>query len=261
MSDHPVDIVEPIDGPAPPVSRHAEIAKLAGGFIHEMKNHLGTLKLQLELLAEDFESAQTPREKRAFTKVQKLQAECQRLEELSKEFLTFARINELEREPVDLADVVDELIEFYTPTAEKGNIRILRLVPADLPLVRLNREMFQQALLNLILNAQQAMPNGGDLTIQASVETSLMPHDAGDGKDGPLDTVCLSIIDTGVGMTPEVMARIFRPFYSKSPGGTGLGLPTTRRIVEAHDGTIEVQSAVGRGTRFAIRLPLAGPTG
>jgi len=259
VSDHPVDIVEPLDGPPPPASRNAEVAELAGGFIHEMKNHLGTLKLQLDLLAEDFENGQTPKEKRALTKVQKLQAECQRLEELSKEFLTFARINELEREPTDLADVVDELIEFYTPTAEKGNIRILRLLPADLPLVLLNREMFKQALLNLLLNAQQAMPNGGDLTVQASVETSLSPQHSGDGKEGPLDTVCLSIIDTGVGMPPDVMARIFRPFYSKSPGGTGLGLPTTRRIIEAHDGTIEVQSAVGRGTRFAIRLPLADP--
>src|SRR5262245_44971960 len=186
MSDHPVDIVEPLDAPTPPASRYTEIAELAGGFIHEMKNHLGTLKLQLELLAEDFENPSSPKEKRALTKVQKLEAECQRLEDLAKEFLTFARINELERTPCDLADVVDELIEFYTPTAEKGNIRILRLLPADLPLVSLNREMFKQALLNLILNAQQAMPSGGDLTIQASVETSLKPHMEGDGPEAPL---------------------------------------------------------------------------
>jgi signal transduction histidine kinase len=260
-----IQTVEPAqaDGDTPPgdsspqAARYAELAELAGGFIHEMKNHLGTLKLQLELLAEDFQDGQSPREKRAFTKVQKLQTECQRLEDLSKDFLTFARINELEREPSDLADVIDELIEFYTPTAEKGNIRIHRLLPADLPLVCLNREMFKQALLNLFLNAQQAMPSGGDLTIQGSVETSLRPYHPGDGRDGPLDTVCLSIIDTGVGMSPDVLARVFRPFYSKRPGGTGLGLPTTRKIIEAHDGTIEAQSAVGRGTRFAIRLPLA----
>jgi two-component system sensor histidine kinase HydH len=106
------------------------------------------------------------------------------------------------------------------------------------------------------------MPNGGDLTIQASVETSLPESSGADMPGGktpraPLDTIGLSIIDTGVGMTPDVLARIFRPFYSKRPGGTGLGLPTTRKIIEAHDGTIEVQSAIGRGTRFAIRLPLA----
>ena len=80
-----------------------------------------------------------------------------------------------------------------------------------------------------------------------------------------MDTVCLYIIDTGIGMPPEVTARIFRPFFSTRQGCTGLGLPPTRKIIEAHDGTIEVQSAVGRGTRFAIRLPVhqraAGPDG
>lgn len=268
-----LDAPDPAGSPAPlslspegdrdrgegPSDRYTELAELAGGFIHEVKNHLGTLKLQLELLAEDFQDAASPREKRACTKIQKLQDQCQRLEDTSKEFLAFARMNNLEREPCDLADVVDELIEFYTPTAEQAGIRILRLVPADLPLVLLNRDMFKQALLNLFLNAQQAMPQGGDLTIQASVETSLAPHHADENAqdEGPLDTVCLSIIDTGDGMTPDVTARIFRPFYSLRPGGTGLGLPTTRKIIEAHDGTIDVQSAVGRGTRFAIRLPLA----
>jgi signal transduction histidine kinase len=224
--------------------RFTELAELAGGFIHEIKNHLGTLNLNLELLAEDFQDAQTPREKRAAAKIQRLHGELQRLVDISNDFLRFARINDLERHPCGLADVIDELIEFYTPTAEKGGVNIIRLLPADLPPVRLNREMFKQALLNLFLNAQQAMPNGGDLTIQASIETSLAPHPAaGEASQPPLDTVCLSI---------------FRPFYSTRQGGTGLGLATTRRIIEAHDGTIDVQSAAGRGTRFAIRLPLAG---
>jgi signal transduction histidine kinase len=261
VAEKPLDVLQPAEtrGPTTPApDRYTELAELAGGFIHEIKNHLGTLKLQLELLAEDFQDTQNPREKRAFNKIQKLQAECQRLEDTSKEFLAFARINILEREPCDLADVVDELIEFYTPTAEKAGIRIIRLLPADLPLVNLNREMFKQALLNLVLNAQQAMPNGGDLTIQASIETSLAPHHADQEREEPLDNICLSIIDTGAGMTPEVASRIFEPFFSTRPGGTGLGLPTTRKIIEAHGATIDVQSAIGRGTRFAIRLPLAG---
>src|SRR5436190_23772827 len=180
VAEKPLDV---LDSPelsgadtSPAGDRYTELAELAGGFIHEVKNHLGTLKLNLELLAEDFQDAQTPREKRAATKIQRLNGELERLVDISNDFLRFARISELERHPCDLADVLDELIEFYTPTAEKGGIRILRLLPADLPLVRLNREMFKQALLNLFLNAQQAMPTGGDLTIQASVETSLRPH-------------------------------------------------------------------------------------
>jgi signal transduction histidine kinase len=102
--------------------------------------------------------------------------------------------------------------------------------------------MFKQALLNLMLNAEQAMPGGGELTVQAVREP---------------EAVALSLIDTGKGMAPEVLERVFRPFFSTRPGGTGLGLPTTRKIIEAHSGTIDVQSEVGRGTKFTIRLPVA----
>ena len=262
--------------------QYNELAEVAGGFIHDIKNHLSTLSLNLQLLAEDFSqpNPETPREKRALAKIQKLQTECDHLVEISNDFLRFARLSSLEREPCDLTEVVEELIDFFMPTAQKANIDIRAHLPADLPPVCLNRELFKQALLNLFLNAQQAMPQGGVLTIQVNLETSLAPHlvpiaplpvtplppgergnregRAGDGKgdEGPLDTVCLYIIDTGTGMPPEVTARIFRPFFSTRQGGTGLGLATTRKIIEAHDGTIEVQSAVGRGTRFAIRLPV-----
>jgi signal transduction histidine kinase len=114
--------------------------------------------------------------------------------------------------------------------------------PSDLPPVLLDRDMFKQALLNLLLNAQQAMPGGGELTIQAA-------HDDGH--------VVMNLIDTGNGMAPEVAAKAFRPFFSTRESGTGLGLPTTRKIVQAHGGTIDVQSEVGRGTKFTIRLPAA----
>src|SRR5207302_8940224 len=114
----------------------------------------------------------------------------------------------------------------------------------DLPPVLLDRDMFKQALLNLLLNAQQAMPAGGELTIQAT------------NADGG---VVLNLIDTGKGMAPEVVAKAFRPFFSTREGGTGLGLATSRKIVQAHGGTIEVQSEVSRGTKFTIRLPVAPP--
>jgi len=137
--------------------------------------------------------------------------------------------------------IVEEMIDFFGPTARQANIEIKSYLPADLPLVPLDRELFKQALLNLMLNAEQAMPEGGELTIQAVREPR---H------------VCLSLIDNGKGMDAEVLARVFRPFFSTKPGGTGLGLPTTRKIVEALRGSIEVQSEVGRGTKFTIRLPV-----
>lgn len=135
-------------------------------------------------------------------------------------------------------------MDFFNPTARAANIEIKTFLPSDLPAATLDADLFKQALLNLLLNAQQAMPDGGEITVQAGAE--------GDG-------VTLSVIDAGKGMTPEVAAKVFRPFFSTRPGGTGLGLATTRKIVEAHGGTIEVQSEVGRGSKFTLRLPAAKP--
>jgi signal transduction histidine kinase len=239
--------------------QYAELAELAGGFIHEIKNHLSALGLNLQLLTEDFQEPETQRERRALDRIQRLQTECQRLVDVSNDFLRFAHVKDLQLVPANLVEVVEELLDFFGPTARQANIAIKPYLPADLPRVRLDREMFKQALLNLMLNAQQAMPAGGELTIQAkpiadggwrmagSCDQSAIRH--------PPSAIELSLIDTGQGMTPEVAAKVFQPFFSTRPGGSGLGLPTTRKIIEAHGGTIELQSEVGRGTKFTIRLP------
>ena len=238
----------PAPAPQPLNDDYAALAELAGGFIHEIKNHLNTLNLNLQLLGEDFANPENQRERRALTRVQKLQGECQRLVELSNDFLRFARLRELALELGDLGKVVEEMIDFFTPTARAANIDIKTFLPADLPALMLNKEMFRQALLNLMLNAAQAMPSGGELTFQASI---------GSGQ------VLLGLIDTGTGIAPEVLPKIFRPFYSTKAktGGTGLGLATTKKIIEAHGGMIDVQSEIGKGTKFTIRLPVpAAPT-
>jgi signal transduction histidine kinase len=223
-----------------PNQEYVELAELAGGFVHDLKNHLSTLRLNLQLLAEDFPDPQSQRERRALDRIQRLQNECQRLVDISNEFLRFARVKDLELTSANLGEVVEELIDFFGPTARAGNIEIKSYIPADLPPVALNRDLFKQALLNLLLNAQQAMPAGGEITIQSRAEP---------------DGVTLSLIDTGAGMSPEVLANAFRPFYSTRGGGTGLGLPTTRKIIEAHGGRIDVQSEVGHGTKFTLHLP------
>ncbi len=173
--------------------------------------------------------------------MQKLQGECHRLVDVANDFLRFARIKELPLEPADLGKVVEEMIDFFGPSAAAAQIDVKVYVPADLPPVLLHRDMFKQALLNLLLNAEQAMPQGGALTIQAMREEGM---------------VCLSLIDTGQGMAPDVAAHVFEPFYSTKPSGSGLGLPTTRKIIEAHKGRIDVQSEPGRGTKFSVRLPI-----
>jgi signal transduction histidine kinase len=227
--------------------QYAELAELAGGFIHEIKNHLSTLGLNLQLLAEDFSQPQSQSERRALGRVQRLQGECQRLVDVSNDFLRFARLQQLKRAPTNLARLVEELMDFFGPTAQQAGIDVKSYIPPDLPPISLDQELFKQALLNLLLNAQQAMPQGGQLTLQASFEPAPVPGG-----------IVLSLIDTGLGMTAEVLGKVFRPFFSTKQGGTGLGLATVRKIVHAHGGTIEVQSEPGRGTKFTIRLPNLG---
>src|SRR5947209_2518494 len=151
---------DPSAPPAPPTplldQQYTELAELAGGFIHEIKNHLSTLGLNLQLLAEDFEDPETQRERRALERIQRLQGECQRLVDVSNDFLRFARVKDLDLKPMDLAGVVEELVLFFGPMAMSANLDVKSYFPSDLPQVKLDREMFKQALLNLLLNAQQA---------------------------------------------------------------------------------------------------------
>lgn len=221
--------------------QYAELAESAGVFVHEIKNHLNTLSVNLQMLGEDFADPQSHRERRALERIRRLQTECNRLVEVSNDFLRFTRVKELERVPVDLGKLVDELIDFFGGLAQDRGLTIRCYIPADLPVLSLDRGLIEQALLNLLLNARDAMPNGGQLTIQATAEPN---------------AIALSLIDTGIGMSPKVLANAFKPFYSTRSGGTGLGLPTTRKIIEAHGGSIHAESEVGRGTKFTIRLPL-----
>src|SRR5262249_42337341 len=132
-------------------------------------------------------------------------------------------------------------VDFLAPTARQSNIDIKTYIPVDLPAIRLDRELFKQAMLNLMLNAHQAMPEGGTLTIQAE-------------RAG--DTIILSLIDTGEGIAADVQAKVFKPFFSTKLGGSGLGLPTARKIILAHGGSIGVQSEVGKGTKFTVHIPI-----
>lgn len=219
-----------------------DLAESTGGFIHDMKNHLGTVLLNLQLLGEDFENPETQRERRALERIQLMTSECQQLVDLSNDFLRFARVEQLQREPAKFEDVVGRMVDFLAPTAKQQNVTVHWYPAPDLPEVPLDREMFERVLLNLMLNAEDAMPNGGTLTLQARL-------------DG--DCVELDVIDTGVGIAPEAQKKLFQAFHTTKPTGNGLGLATARKIVVAHGGAMTVQSEVGRGTKFTIRLPVA----
>lgn len=222
------------------VDQYTEIAALAGGLAHEIKNPLSTIVLNMELLGEDFADAVTPRDRRALHKIHIVQRECQRLQNILDDFLNFAKVRRLKLEPSNLNEEVERMLTFFQPKAQEGRIDVVRFFAPDLPSVLIDRDAFQAVLLNLAINAQQAMKDGGQLLVRTR------PIPAG---------AALDLIDTGCGIDEETIEHIFEAFYSTKSGGSGLGLPTARRIIEAHGGLIHVQSEVGRGTMFTIALP------
>lgn len=226
-------------------SQYAEIASLAGGLAHEIRNPLSTIALNLDLLIEDLVVGDSPRERRMIQKVTAVRKQCVNLERLLNDFLQFARVGSLEREPVDLNVLVHEFIDFYLPHAKELGIDISPHLAANLPPVNIDFRLFRQVLTNLSRNAQQAMPRGGVLELQTYAQG---------------DRVMLGIIDSGEGMTAETQAKMFDTFFSTKQDGSGLGLPTVRKIVEAHGGIIHCDSEPGRGTRFSISLPNAALT-
>ena len=222
------------------VAQYAEIATLAGGLAHEIKNPLSTISMNLELLAEDLQESDTPRDRRMLRKIDVVRSECRHLQEILDAFLQFARVGELELAEANLNALVLDFVRFYQPVAEENGIEISPHLGSDLPLVSVDESLIRQVLMNLALNAQQAMPKGGLLELQTHARDQ---------------RVVLEFIDNGEGMDERARSGMFQAFFSTRPGGSGLGLPTVRKIIEAHRGTIECESERGRGTRFTITLP------
>jgi two-component system, NtrC family, sensor histidine kinase HydH len=222
-------------------AQYAEISQLAGGLAHEIRNPLSTLSLNLDLMLEDFQNPETPRDRRILQRVERLRHEVQRLHGILENFLRFARVQDLKLEPTDFNAIIDELRDFYEPHAATKGIVIRTRFALDLPPIQIDVDLFKQAILNLVLNAEHAMPSGGELILTTRREEPW---------------IVLDLIDTGLGMTEEVCSRIFDAFFSTRSAGSGLGLPTTRKIIEAHEGAIQVQSEPGKGSQFTVRLPL-----
>ena len=238
-------VAPPADDSAATVQRlmdqYTEIAKLAGGLAHEIKNPLSTIRLNMELLAEDLAELETPAGRRSLKRVEVVRRECGRLQSLLDDFLSYAKVRRLHLEPSDLNHQIDDVLDFFAPEAADAGVEIVRYLDPELPRVMLDREAFRQALLNLIINAKQAMPDGGQLVVRTAAEGG---------------TVAVHLIDTGCGMDDVTLSKMFEAFYSTKPNGSGLGLPTTEKIIAAHGGRIRVQSEVGRGTQMTIELPV-----
>lgn len=262
--------------------RLAELGATTSGLAHEIKNPLSTIGLNAQLLAEGVADLSIPADAKGplARRAGVLTREVDRLRGILTDFLSYAGELHLSREPVDLNTVVDELMDFFAPQASKSGVQLRADLARGRLMANLDVSAVKQAVLNLMLNAVQAMaPRAAAASPFAPSETSRNPA-ASPQRPTPTDsaqkeliirsragqaeaeprapraaTVILEIIDTGPGIPPDAIPSIFKPYFTTKAGGTGLGLPTARRIIEAHGGRIDVHSEAGRGTAFTITLP------
>ena len=230
-----------------------ELSKLTGGLAHEIKNPLSTVKINLKLVSEELEDSGSAelgkmaadkdgrRFARALRKIAVIQKETTRLEQILDGFLRYVDRAELQLASVDINELVSDMIDFYSPQTHSRSITVRQSLHNEPLICKVDADMLKQVILNLFINAQQAMGDGEELMIR----TGRQKTDA-----------IIQISDTGSGIAPDKLPHIFDAYYSSRPQGSGLGLPTAKKIVETHNGTIRVDSELGKGTSFTIRLPI-----
>ena len=230
--------------------RLTQVSSMTGGLAHEIKNPLSTLVLNAQLLDEELDEA-VPEEDargRLHRRVGALVRETTRLRGILEDFLRYAGRMRLDPQRRDLAALVSDLVDFFHPQCDQAAVVLRSEIPSTPIEAEVDEPHLKQAVLNLMLNALQAMD--GRAPEGAAPRGELMVRvEADDGE------VRIHVIDTGPGMPPDRVEEIFRPYVSGKPGGSGLGLPTARRIVEEHGGELSVHSEPGRGSDFTIRLP------
>ena len=230
-----------------------ELSKLTGELAHEIKNPLSTIKINLKLVSEELEDLSsahfgamgTESAGRSFArtlrKVGVIQKEADRLEQILDGFLRYIDRTELRLASLDINELVSDMIDFYSPQAHSHSITIRQGLHCEPLICKVDADMLKQVMLNLFINAQQAISDGGELMIRTDRQA----------KDA-----VIQVSDTGSGIAPDKLPYIFDAYYSSRSQGSGLGLPTAKKIVQAHNGSIRVDSEPGKGTSFTIKLPV-----
>src|SRR6185312_10833466 len=216
------------------------VTRLSAGIAHELKNPLNAAVIHLELLKQQLAEAS---DSSAADHVAIIAAQMRRLDEVVQGFLRFIRPENLRLETVSVSSLFESIMPIVKAEADQRLVQITVDIPASVPDVRVDSGMMQQALLNLAINACQAMPDGGRLRLAASA--------AGGNR------VEIACEDTGVGIAPDNLEKIFNLYFTTKEGGSGIGLSMVYRTVQLHDGELEVQSTPGHGTTFRMLLPQA----
>jgi len=237
------------------VLRQSGQADLVGQLAHEIKNPLSTIKINLKLISEDLECLRQLRrdnlhgglgidENKLAAAVRKtaiVRKETDRLEQILEGFLRYTGKIDIAPVCINVNELVSDLIDFYAPRAYSQSIVIRQGLNSEPLFCKIDPDLMKQALLNIFINAQQAMEKGGELLVRT-------------GKYGQYAVIQIS--DTGSGIEPQRLDKIFEVYRSTKPGGRGLGLPIAKKIVQAHSGQINIESESGKGTLVTIKLPL-----
>ncbi len=219
------------------------LAELVGSLVHEVKNPLSTLNINAQLTLEEWPQPATPREERLVRRLKVMIDEVDRIETVVSSFLQFVKQEVAQFELVSVNELLGDLVANNAEGLGRQNIQLRFYPDPEVGGFLGDENLLRQAFLNLIRNAEQALVNGGEIIVRTRAD---------------LDFVVVEIIDTGEGIPPDRLQKIFRPYFSMKPGGTGLGLPTVLRVVRQHGGQLVVESEPGKGCRFKMTFPRSG---
>jgi signal transduction histidine kinase len=222
-------------------ARYEDLAELAGSLAHEIKNPLSVIHMNIDLLSEDLEEIDSRASRRSLDRIDIVRGQCERMEALLRDFLRYTRLRDIDLLPGSLNDQIEMVLRAYQAQADADEIEIKNYLDPDLPAISLHSDSLQAALMNLVKNALESMERGGQLLARSYTTRT---------------GVALDLIDTGHGVDDNTVLHMFEPFYSTKEGGSGLGLPTARKIIDAHGGRISVQSEIGLGTKFVLEFPV-----
>jgi PAS domain S-box-containing protein len=226
------------------MDRLVSLGKLASGIAHELRNPLAGIKTTAQALGEEMSGDDSRREY-----LHRITKEIDRLNDLLKTFFSFAKPQNLNLAHCHIRDIINEIIPFLIKEIADKGIHFIEAYHPQLPHIKVDKTQMHQVFLNLFLNAIQAMPNGGELKIEAS------PMISDPLKGSKRNFVRVVISDTGRGIPSQIVHKIFDPFFTTKPKGIGLGLSITYQIIKKHGGTIKVESEWEKGTSFVINLP------
>ena len=225
--------------------RLAVVGSMAAQVAHEIRNPLGSISLNLDLVERElnvFANLNGSSANECRVLLHEMRSQVSRIRQVLQEYLRFARMPKSERAVVSLKGFLEEKLNFVQPLLDQKHVDLRRTLDPNLPPVCVDAEQLWEAVLNLIRNALDAMPDGGNLTVSAQ-------------KHGA--EALISISDDGRGMTEEEARHLFVPFFTTKSDGTGLGLAYTQRVINEHGGRIDCATARGKGSTFSIQLPLA----